>query len=249
MRRAAVESADEGSILFSFEDRLSDSPFVERVWSARSERAGQFLSVASGNSEIVVSRVRGQTFITIRGPETKATNAECPADGDWLGIRFKAGAFLPAFPPGTVRDRSDLNLPGATKRSFWLTGSAWEYPTFENADTFVARLVRKGILVRDRLVDAVLSDEPEALSLRSAQRHFARATGLSHATYRKIVRARFATNLLLDGVPIVDVVHLAGYFDQPHLTRALKILIGQTPAEIARGKKQLSYLYKTEPAR
>lgn len=75
--------------------------------------------------------------------------------------------------------------------------------------TFVARLVKRGILVRDRLVDVVLRGEPEALSRRSAQRHFARATGLTHATYRKIVRARFATNLLLDGVPIADVVHLA----------------------------------------
>jgi hypothetical protein len=235
--------------LFRFEDRLSDSPLVERVWTARSEQAGQFLSVASEHSEIVVSRLRGQTFITVRGPETKATNAECPADGDWLGIRFKAGVFLPEFLPGTVRDRSDVNLPEATKHSFWLTGSAWEYPTFENADTFVARLVKRGIVVRDRLVDAVLRGETEALSRRSAQRHFARATGLTHATYRKIMRARFATNLLLDGVPIVEVVHLAGYFDQPHLTRSLKILIGQTPAEIARGKKQLSYLYKTQPPR
>jgi hypothetical protein len=235
--------------LFLFEDRLSDSPLVERVWTARSERAGQFLSVASGNSEIVVSRLRGQTFVTVRGPETRATNAECPADGDWVGIRFKAGAFLPEFLPGTVRDRSDVNLPEATKHSFWLTGSAWEYPTFENADTFVARLVKKGLLVRDRLVDAVLRGEPEAVSHRSAQRHFARATGLTQATYRKIVRARFATNLLLEGAPIVDVVHLAGYFDQPHLTRSLKLLIGQTPAAIARGKRQLSYLYKTEPPR
>jgi len=235
--------------LFIFEDRLSDSPLVERVWTARSARAGQFLSVASGNSEMVVSRFRGQTVITLRGPETKATNAECPADGDWLGIRFKAGAFLPEFLPGAVRDRSDLNLPEATTRSFWLTGSAWEYPTFENADTFVARLVKKGILVRDRLVDAVLRGEADASSRRSAQRHFARATGLTQATYRKIVSARFATNLLLDGVPIVDVVHLAGYFDQPHLTRTLKALIGQTPAEIARGKIPLSYLYKTDSPR
>jgi hypothetical protein len=235
--------------LFHFQDRLSDSPFVERVWTAQSVRAGQFLSVASGNSEIVVSRLRGQTFITVRGPETKATNAECPAEGDWLGIRFKAGAFLPAFLPGTVRDRNDVNLPEATQRSFWLTGSAWEYPTFENADTFVARLVKKGVLVRDRLVDAVLRGEPQASSQRAAQRHFARATGLTQATYRKIERARFATNLLLDGVPIVDVVHLAGYFDQPHLTRSLKLLMGQTPVEIARGKTQLSYLYKTVPPR
>lgn len=235
--------------MFVLEDRLSDSALVERVWTAQSVRAGPFLSVASGNSEIVVSRLRGGTFITVRGPETKATTEDCPADGDWLGIRFKAGAFLPEFLPATVRDRSDVNLPGATKRSFWLMGSAWEYPTFENADTFVARLVKKGILVRDRSVDAVVRGEPEALSRRSAQRHFARATGLTHATYRKIVRARFATNLLLDGVPIIEAAHLAGYFDQPHLTRSLKVLIGQTPAEIAGGKLQLSYLYKTAPSR
>lgn len=235
--------------MFVFDDRLSDSPFVERVWTAQSERAGQFLSVASANSEIVVSRVHGGTFVTVRGPETKATSAECPPGGDWLGIRFKAGAFLPEFLPATIRDRRDANLPGATKRSFWLSGSAWEYPTFENADTFVARLVKKGILVRDRTVDAMVRGEPEALSRRSAQRHFARATGLTHATFRTIERARLATNLLLDGVPIVEVVHVAGYFDQPHLTRSLKVLIGQTPADIARGKRQLSYLYKTAPLR
>jgi hypothetical protein len=232
--------------MFLIEDRLSNSPLVERVWTAQSERAGHFLSVASEHSEIVVSRLRGQTFVTIRGPETKATSADCPADGDWVGIRFKAGAFLPEFAPTTVRDRKDVNLPGATRRAFWLGGSAWEYPTFENADTFVARLVKKGILIRDRTVDAIVRGEPEPLSNRSAQRHFARATGITHATYRKINRARFSTNLLLEGVPILDVVHLAGYSDQPHLTRSLKVLIGQTPAEIARGEKQLSYLYKTE---
>ena len=228
------------------EDRLSDSPLVERVWTARSEQAGHFLSVASEHSEVVVSRLHGQTFFTIRGPETKVTTADYPADGDWVGIRFKAGAFLPEFAPATVRDRKDVNLPGATKRSFWLGGSAWEYPTFENADTFVARLVKKGILVRDRAVDAIVRGEQQPLSRRSAQRHFASATGLTHATYRKIKRARFAVNLLLEGVPILDVVHLAGYCDQPHLTRSLKVLVGQTPAEIARGETQLSYLYKTE---
>jgi hypothetical protein len=153
---------------------------------------------------------------------------------------------MPEFAPATVRDRKDVNLPGATKRTFWLAGSAWEYPTFENADVFVARLVKKGILIRDRTVDAMMRGEQQLLSQRSAQRHFARATGLTHATYRKIKRARFAANLLLEGVPILDVVHLAGYSDQPHLTHSLKVLIGQTPAEIGRGKKQLSYLYKTE---
>ena len=39
----------------------------------------------------------------------------------------------------------------------------------------------------------------------------------------------------------------AGYFDQPHLTRSLKRLIGQTPAELLRvGSEELSFLYKTD---
>jgi hypothetical protein len=46
---------------------------------------------------------------------------------------------------------------------------------------------------------------------------------------------------------IVDVVQLAGYFDQAHLTRSLNHFIGQTPARILQGARQLSFLYKTEP--
>ncbi|HEY7188109.1 MAG TPA: helix-turn-helix domain-containing protein [Vicinamibacterales bacterium] len=58
---------------------------------------------------------------------------------------------------------------------------------------------------------------------------------------------RRAARLLRAGVPIVDVVHGAGYFDQAHLTRAFKHLIGQTPADVARARRQLSSLYKTIP--
>jgi hypothetical protein len=39
-----------------FDDRPSDSPFVERVWRCHSERAGRFLSVASSHWEMVVTR-------------------------------------------------------------------------------------------------------------------------------------------------------------------------------------------------
>jgi AraC-like DNA-binding protein len=42
-------------------------------------------------------------------------------------------------------------------------------------------------------------------------------------------------------------VHQAGYYDQAHLTRSLKRLIGQTPARIQRQEGQLSLLYKTSP--
>jgi AraC-like DNA-binding protein len=74
---------------------------------------------------------------------------------------------------------------------------------------------------------------------------FSGAVGITQRTVRQIERARYATHLLKQGVSILDTVHEAGYFDQAHLTRSLKTLIGQTPVEIARNKQQLSFLYKT----
>jgi AraC-like DNA-binding protein len=218
---------------------------VERIWRSQSHSAGVFLSVAASHCEIAVTRHQGRMFLTVRGPETKATPADCPAEGEWLGIRFRLGTFMPGFTPGNLKDRHDVTLPGAAGRSFWLNGSAWEYPDFENAETFVARLVRKGLIARDAGVEAALGSASGRLPIRSTQRHFLRATGISHRTVRQIERARYATMLLKQGVSILDTVHEAGYFDQAHLTRSLKTLIGQTPVEVQRGTQQLSFLYKT----
>jgi AraC-like DNA-binding protein len=234
-----------GSAFIHFNERLSDSPFIERVWRCHSERAGTFLSVAASHSEMVVTRHKGKTFITLRGPETKVTTESCPAEGEWLGIRFKLGTFMPRLPTENLLDRNDVTLPAATARSFWLSGSAWEYPDFENAETFVSRLAKHGVVARDPAVEAALRGERQALSKRSVQRHFLHATGMTHGRFRQIERARYATTLLRQGVSILDTVHEAGYFDQPHLTRSLKHLIGQTPARIIRGDEQLSFLYKT----
>jgi hypothetical protein len=68
--------------------------------------------------------------------------------------------------------------------------------------------------------------------LRTIQRRFLRATGLTQNAARQIERARYATSLLQQGVSILDTVLEAGYFDQPHPARSLKFLIGQTPAQI-----------------
>jgi hypothetical protein len=234
-------------MFLNFEDRPSDSPIVERVWRSRSERGGSFVSIAATNFEMAVTRVGGRTFLTLRGPETKATMIECPPEGEWLGIRFKLGTFMPSLMPEELRDHHDVTLPHASSRSFWLNGSAWEYPDYSNAEDFVARLVQKGLVTREPAVDAVMRNEPPARSLRTAQRHFLRATGLTYRTVQQIERARHATNLLRQGASILDTVYDAGYFDQAHLTRSLKLLVGQTPAEVGRRTAQLSFLYKTEP--
>lgn len=240
--------ADAGFL--RFDDRPSDSPYVERVWQCRSERAGTFLSVAASHCELVLTRLRGRTIVTLRGPETWPSQLACPADGEWIGIRLAIGAFLPLHPAGTLLDRRDVNLPGGTSRTFWLDGAAWEHPTFDNAEALVARLVRAGILARDSAVPAALAGDLEVLGRRSVQRHFLMATGMSHRLYRQIQRARRAAVALRSGASIADVVHQTGYFDQAHLTRSLHRLMGTTPARIRRQERQLSFLYKTDaPAR
>jgi hypothetical protein len=44
---------------------------------------------------MVVTRLRGRVSLTVRGPETKATMADCPVQGEWLGVLFKLGTFMP----------------------------------------------------------------------------------------------------------------------------------------------------------
>jgi AraC-like DNA-binding protein len=244
-RASSSETTRVNSEFIHFEDRASDHPFVEKVWRCRSDRADTFLSVAANNFELVVTRLGGKSFLTLRGPETAATAIDCPAEGEWIAIRFKAGAFMPRFLPGSLRDHMDVTLPPATGHSFWLNGSALEYPNFENAETFVNRLARCGILTRDPIVEDTLQSRTGKLSLRSAQRHFLRSTGVTYATFRLIERARYAANLLREGLSILDVVSSAGYFDQAHLTRSLRHFIGETPAKIIQRQKQLSFLYKT----
>jgi AraC-like DNA-binding protein len=219
---------------FVFDGRPSDSLFVEMVWRTQSERAGTFISQASTHSEIVITQYQGRTTLTLRGPETKASTAESPPDAEFFGIVFKHGVFMPHLPPLKVRDRNDMTLPEATSQSFWLLGMAWRLPTYDNADTFVDRLVRDGLLVREPIVEAALQGHVKDLSLRSVQRRFLRATGLTHNTVYQIERARRAAALLQQGLPILDTVEQAGYADQPHLTRALKRYVGQTPAKILR---------------
>jgi len=220
---------------FLFEERLSDSSLVQAIWRAQSEQAGSFFSLAASHWEMVVTSYEGETTFTVRGPETKASLLHYQRRGvEWVGIRFKVGAFLPSLPPGKLLDRQDVNLPQATRTSFWFAGSAWEVPTFDNADTFVEWLARDGLLVHDPVVEAALQGHPHALSPRSLQYRFVHATGLTYKTIQQIERARHAQALLEQGGAVLDTVHRAGYYDQSHLTNSLKRFLGQTPAQITR---------------
>jgi len=218
---------------FHYEERLSDSPHIRTIWQTQSDGDGCYLAVADGSWDLLVVRRGGEVRVEVAGPATRVAPIVYHQGTNYLGIRFAVGTFMPHLPPGHLVDEV-LVLRKATSESFWLDDTVSRIPEYEHVETFVARLARGRLLVRDEAVQAVVQGDPSALSPRSVQRHFVRATGLTQAAHRQIERARRAADLLRAGVPILDAVHALGYADQAHLTRALKRHCGRTPAWIAR---------------
>lgn len=217
--------------LFTLERRPSRTSFVDETWQARSETEESFISVAASHWEMVVTRQCGAARLTVRGPETKATTVPVPRDAEFFGIQFSLGTFMPSLQPGQLVDRS-LALPQVAKSAFWLDGAAWEVPGPDDAEVFVDRLVRARLLVRDPIVPEALDGAVEGLSTRSVERRLSRATGLTRGAIEQIGRAERAVELLSRGMSPIEAARRAGYADQPHLTRSLKRLVGQTPSQI-----------------
>lgn len=221
---------------FTFDYRDTVTPFVAMIWRTWSEHSGGFTSVAGTHWEMVITRYEGKTTLTVRGPETKASPAPIPAQAQFLGIVFNLGTYMPHL-PGKLLVNQEINLPAAGK-GFWLYGEAWPFPDYDNADVFIQRLMRKGLLAYDPLIPAVLAGKSAEVSLRSIQRHFLHATGLTQKTIQQIQRAQEAVALLEKGVSILDTAFQLGCSDQAHLTNALRRLMGQTPGQILRLESQ-----------
>ena len=232
-------------MLIVFDDRESDSPYVERIWRSSSRAGGPFLSMAEGNIELVVTRLAGFMAVTLRGPVSRGSVVECPPNGEWLAIRFRLGTYLPRIPTAALVDHLDAQLPVLHNGRFRLSDMTWEIPTYDNAEDLVARLARAGVIARSHATDAVVEGDVDWMSRRSVQRHFRRVTGMTLSSYRQIQRARHAAILLTNGNSVLSATVDAGYFDQAHLTRSVKQLIGMTPARLVREKPQLSFSYKT----
>ena len=216
-----------------YEQRRSDSPYVEAVTHGRTESDGSTVRPAESRWHMVVIRQDGGARALAVGPLTGAGVASWTSGAEILWIRFALGTFMPHMPARSLLD-AEMVLPDATSKSFWLAGSAWPFPDHENVEAFVERLVREGVLARDPVVGATSTGRPQqGLSPRTLRHRFLRATGLAQGAVLQVERANRAAALLRQGVLIPDVVHQEGYFDQSHMTRSLKRWVGRTPARIA----------------
>jgi AraC-like DNA-binding protein len=213
------------------EDRLSDSPYVEKIMRGWTMSEGTSIRPAEINWHMVFVKHPGGSQALVVGPLTTSGVASWGEGAEILWIQFKLGVFMPHFPTKNYRNGEQI-LPDASSERFWLKGAARQVPDFENVEVFIDRLVHEEDLVRDPVVSAALQDQPLDMSARTVRHRFLQATGQTQSHIRQYERAIKAASLLRHGVSILDTVFEAGYFDQPHLTRSLKQFLGYTPGQI-----------------
>jgi AraC-like DNA-binding protein len=173
----------------------------------------------------------GKIKSLVVGPLTTSGNAFWKEGAEILWIQFKLGTFMPHLPPKKLLNK-EIDLPKTIDQFFWLKDASYQIPKYGNVETFVERLWRNNILMHDPIVNTVLQNHMGEIPSRTVRYHFSTTTGLTQSHIRQIERAKLAVALLQQGVSIIDTAYSAGYFDQAHLTKSLKKIIGYTPAQL-----------------
>lgn len=244
--RAGSERIKRAGELFAIHEWGSTSEFIEKSWQTHSAPEPAFISIAASHWQMVFIAHGGLTSLSVRGPETIATVTRVPEDAEFFGIVFSLGTFMPSMPLAGLVDRA-VTLPAATRTSIWLDGTPWEVPGPDNVDVFVDRLARQGLIVRDPVVADSFRGGLDGVSVRTAQRRVARATGLTRCTITQIARAENAVEALGRGLTPTVAAFLGGYADQAHLGRSLSRFIGQTPAQVINQNSHWSVASPLEP--
>jgi hypothetical protein len=218
---------------FVRQSRPVDSPLVESITLTQFTAAGQTLMQPDGCWDIAIMSLGAEPFVLRTGLTTRPDVVEHKAGDEILAISFRPNAFMPLM-PGEVMRNEGVILDKFGRRDFWIGTEVREIPTLETADVFVERLVRDEIVQTNPIVASIVEGHPQAMSERTAQRHFLRTTGLTYKHFTLIQRAQKAISLLRAGQRAADVAFALGYADQAHMINSLRQIMGQTPGQIAR---------------
>jgi len=209
---------------------LEDSPLVKAISFMCVERPGVMLVPPDGTWDLVFIRDKHGTRAIRTGLSTTSVRLQHNGSEEILAISFRASAKLTAVDAVASLDKGFL-LQGDHKRVA-VAGEKFEVPAFHNADVFVERLARQGLIQANPAIQSILDGEPIALSARTLQRQFKLTTGMTHKRFTMIERARLAAASLRKGEAAQNVVHDLGFYDQAHLINSLRDILGQTPSQL-----------------
>src|SRR5438874_13599781 len=101
-----------------YEERLSESPYVETIIHGRTIGDGSPIRPAECHWHMVFVRHNSTFRPLVVGPLTTAGVASWKEGAEILWIKFKLGTFLPHMPAKNLLDMETI-LPGAACQSFW----------------------------------------------------------------------------------------------------------------------------------
>lgn len=212
--------------------RRSAHPLIETVWATRNITDGIYRATPDGAWDLIVLiQADGSKSMMLTGQATKPMDVPYRAGTSSVVISFMPGAYMPAYPSNKLVDSFEF-LPNADAEHFVLSDHTFAFPTFDNAEELVEKMIAADLLYADPVVFAAVTGNPKAMSERSTQRHFVQSTGLTQKYLAQIQRAQEAVRQLQQGKKPSDVAADTGYTDQPHLARSLKKIMAAKPSSV-----------------
>ena len=204
------------------------------VWRASAEVGGEFIDAANEYWGLGFTRhLDGRLSAEIAGPSIQASRRGWVAGEAYWGADLECHVFWHGLDKLALHgELCPLPVDGGYVE---LGGVRYPIPSYEGLEALVTSMTAQGVLVGDPLVAQALAGDAPALSERSLQRRFRTAAGLGRKQIEQVRRARHAYELLQCGRPLAAAAVEAGYADQAHMTRALRVLAGRTPRQILLG--------------
>lgn len=184
--------------------------------------------------------------VSVAGPSTRSIITLPDSHDATVGLRLPPGhaAHLLGVPLSHLADTKvalDDVLPG--RRSELIANTLREIACGHQSPVALVSLAEPpsgearwlGVVRCCALAAVPASSVGERLgwSGRTLRRRTLAAFGYGYATLVRIERARRAHSLLRSGSSVSAAAMLAGYADQPHLSREFRRLVGKTPGQFA----------------
>lgn len=232
-------------------------PRLGVVWTSAADSADAEIP-ADGSADLILI----EDELLIAGPSTRSLRTR-GSPGPVIGLRFEPGligAYL-GGDPSDIRDLRVLardiidarsrSLAENAMRALLATGAASADASPAQRDEFLSLTGRlqgalefepdpRGIaaahVIRAAASRGSSADDVADLlgcSTRQLRRRMAGSFGYGYAALRRVIRVERALRAIRSGTPLADAAAIAGFSDQPHLTREFRALAGAPPAQFS----------------
>ena len=225
---AALPVATVGAV---WEERPGRIAEVRTVWRAEVTAAGRYPINGSEYWGIsFIRRVDGTLAGELDGPTFEVHEVDSVQGERYWGVELAPWVTVQGLPKQPILGLTlALQVDGSRVR---LDDAWWPVPAYDEIEAWVEDLVASGTLVVDREIRRALGGDRVGATDRTWQRRYRSVVGLTAAQVKRARRVEQAFALLQSGMPPAEAAVAAGFADQAHLTRSMRLIRGRTPASV-----------------